>query len=85
MRDEHSTPRLSLERAAKPPVIACGRCQRDVEPVLTWHPTSNGRVHLRATCPRCKRWIAWLPQTQPWLSLVLTKPNPRSSGGEIFH
>ena len=43
-------------------------CCGPVEPVLVWRYMAGGRAHLGAYCPRCDRWIKWLPQTDEWLS-----------------
>lgn len=47
------------------PQLTCHRCCKTVIPVV--YPVSP---HLRADCPECGRYIKFVPQCEPWLSLA---------------
>ena len=38
----------------------CKKCQKHVEPDIEEQVFSNGKVHLRGSCPECKQYIKYL-------------------------
>ena len=46
--------------------LACVSCG-PVSPRLAWKEMVDGRAHLGAYCPRCDRWLMWVPQVDKWL------------------
>lgn len=47
---------------ASVPRLPCVRCRTEVAPVL-----STSGPHLRADCPRCCRYLKFVPRTPAWL------------------
>ena len=41
--------------------ILCKKCNILVEPEVT-EQAHNGGSHMRADCPKCGKWIKWLPK-----------------------
>ena len=57
------------------PTLDCPGCCRTVTPALSWRPLQCGRWHLEARCstPHCRRWLRWVPQVEPWISMAPLK------------
>ena len=55
----------------------CYKCRKDVEPVVTEQVFSNGKVHLRGECPRCRKFIRFVP----WVKYGL-RPNPNNDSDD---
>lgn len=68
MREAHHCPRPAM-------TVTCRVCGPTCAN-LYWKPTANGAWHLGARCsiPRCRRWIAWLPQTPAMLAIAPPRP-----------
>lgn len=41
----------------------CSKCG-PIKPLLAWETFADGKRHIRATCPSCRRHIRWAEQTQ---------------------
>jgi len=39
----------------------CKKCKIDVSPLIEEQTFSNGKVHLRAICPQCDKFIRFVP------------------------
>ena len=51
------------------PRLTCTRCQKSVIPLI-----HTSGPHLRADCPKCKRYLCFVPRCDPWLVLLDTPP-----------
>lgn len=49
--------------------LTCAACA-EVRPRLTWQAKAGGGYHLRADCPRCGRYIKFVPQVEPWVEMA---------------
>lgn len=50
--------------------LPCSCCGIEVTPLAYWVPYQNGLgQHLRADCPQCGRYLKFLPQIEPYLSM----------------
>lgn len=59
------------------PRLHCPRCGEEVVPRL-----SRTGPHIRADCPRCSRFLAFVPQTDVWVWL-LDKQNAAVGGDMV--
>jgi hypothetical protein len=48
------------------PYPACRDCGR-AGVVARWQEDSRGERRIRGECPRCGRYLCWLPILQPWI------------------
>ncbi len=51
------------------PRLDCPMCG-PVTPALRWHTWPAGVADLAADCPICGRWMRWVQQVEPWITLV---------------
>jgi hypothetical protein len=54
----------------------CRNCEKDVEPFTSEQIFSNGKMHIKGSCPECKRYLKYLPQYLPKIKpMKLTSTN----------
>lgn len=59
-----------------PLTLDCPACG-PVRPAVAWKPWASGLGrHLEATCPTCRRYLKYLPQTPENVALVPPAPPP---------
>ena len=62
---------LDSAMAVTGPMLTCPTCGSGV-PHLRWRSTSEPTMtHLGGYCSACGRWLQWLPQVEPWVTLVV--------------
>jgi phage FluMu protein Com len=67
---EHRCPSSTTPHGRPAPTVRCERCCADVRPLLAWRGT-----HLRADCPRCGRYVKFVPQGAPWVDRAPPRPD----------
>jgi hypothetical protein len=60
-----------------PPPLACQRCPPPHPGLVArWQEDCNGGRRIRGECARCRHWVTYLPQVEPYVSQADAAASP---------
>jgi hypothetical protein len=63
-------------RQAPRPVPVCPRCPPETGFTAHWQQDRRGRKFIRGECRGCRRWLAALPQIEPFVGMANAAASP---------